>query len=143
MMCPAKFVKEFHKFHVNLHKFHALFSMRLIQARLSQVLQKMDSTNAHGCAQNTENGFSFTFLGGRYHKDGDEFLNYIVWVTDDETWVSFMNAETKEQSKQWMHTRSPKKPKSLKKRLPETGQDRSADGGIHAIRDHNDIRSVS
>jgi hypothetical protein len=33
----------------------------------------------------------------RYHKDGDEFLNHIERVTDDETWVSFVNVETKEQ----------------------------------------------
>jgi hypothetical protein len=42
----------------------------------------------------------------RYHKDGDEFLNDIVRVTGDETWVSFVNVETKEQSKQWKHTYS-------------------------------------
>jgi hypothetical protein len=36
----------------------------------------------------------------RYHKDGDEFLSHIVRVTGDKTWVSFVNIETKEQSKQ-------------------------------------------
>jgi hypothetical protein len=36
----------------------------------------------------------------QYHKDGDEFLYHIVRATSDETWVSFVNAETKEQSKQ-------------------------------------------
>jgi predicted NAD/FAD-dependent oxidoreductase len=35
----------------------------------------------------------------QYHKDGDEVLNRIVWVTSDETWVSFANVETKVQSK--------------------------------------------
>jgi hypothetical protein len=50
-------------------------------------------------AQNADNDFGFNFLE-RYHKDGDEFLNHIVRVIDDETWVSFLNAETKEQSKQ-------------------------------------------
>jgi hypothetical protein len=44
-----------------------------------------------------------TFLE-QYHKDGDEFLNHVVQVTGDETWVSSVNVETKEQSKQWMHT---------------------------------------
>jgi hypothetical protein len=39
----------------------------------------------------------------RYYKDGDEFLSHIVRVTDDETWVSFVNVETKEQSEQWHH----------------------------------------
>jgi hypothetical protein len=32
-----------------------------------------------------------------YHKDGEEFLNHIV--QGDEKWVSFVNAETQEQSK--------------------------------------------
>jgi hypothetical protein len=38
----------------------------------------------------------------RYHQDGDKFFNHIV--TGYETWVLFVNVETKEQSKQWMHT---------------------------------------
>jgi hypothetical protein len=54
-----------------------------------------------------------TFLE-RYHKDCDEFLNHIVRVTGDETWVSFVNGETEKQSKQWMHTHSPNKPKKFK-----------------------------
>jgi hypothetical protein len=33
----------------------------------------------------------------QYHKDGDEFLNHVIRVTGDETWVSFVNVETKEQ----------------------------------------------
>jgi hypothetical protein len=44
-----------------------------------------------------------TFLE-EYHKDGNEFLNHTVRVTSEETWVPFVNAETKEKSKQWMHT---------------------------------------
>jgi hypothetical protein len=50
----------------------------------------------------------------RYHKDGDEFLNHIIRVTIGVTWASFVNVETKEQSKQWMHTHSPNKPKKFK-----------------------------
>jgi hypothetical protein len=56
----------------------------------------MGSENAHGCAHNAENGFGFDFLE-QYHKDGDEFVSHIR--TRDETWVSFVNVETKEQSK--------------------------------------------
>jgi len=37
-----------------------------------------------------------------YHDEGDEFLDKIV--TGDETWVKFVNVETKEQSQQWTHT---------------------------------------
>jgi hypothetical protein len=63
---------------------------------------------------------ALTFLE-RCHKDGDEFLNHTVRVTGDGTWVSFVNVENKEQSKQWMHTRSPNKPKILNTRcLPES-----------------------
>jgi hypothetical protein len=68
----------------------------------------MGSENAYECVQNAENGFGFD-LFRRYHKGGDEFLNHIV--TGDETRVSFVNVETKEQSKQWMLTHSPNKPK--------------------------------
>jgi hypothetical protein len=73
----------------------------------------MGSENAHGCAQTSENGFGFDFLK-RYHKDGFEFLIHIVRVTGDETWVSFVNVETKEQSKQWMHTYLSNKPENFK-----------------------------
>jgi hypothetical protein len=56
----------------------------------------------------------------QYRKDGNEFLNHIVHVTGDETWVSSANAETKEQSKQWMRTHSPNMPKKFTIRcLPE------------------------
>jgi menaquinone-dependent protoporphyrinogen IX oxidase len=58
---------------------------------------------------------AFTFLE-RYHKDVDEFLNQIVRVISDETWALFVNAETKEQPKQCMHTHAPDKPESLNKR---------------------------
>jgi hypothetical protein len=40
----------------------------------------------------------------QHHKDGDEFLNSIVQVAGDETWVSFVNDKTKEQSKQCVAT---------------------------------------
>jgi hypothetical protein len=62
-----------------------------------------------------------------------------------------VNFETKEQSKQWMHTCSPKKPKKFKQMMSARnlmdgncflGQERSVDGGIHATRDHSKIGSV-
>jgi hypothetical protein len=56
----------------------------------------MGSENAHGCTQNAGNGFGFDFLE-QYHKDVDELLNHIVQVTGDETCVSSVNVETKEQ----------------------------------------------
>jgi hypothetical protein len=33
----------------------------------------------------------------RYHKNGNEFLNHIIQITGDETWLSFVNVEIKEQ----------------------------------------------
>jgi hypothetical protein len=57
-----------------------------------------------------------TFLE-QYHEDGNEFLNHIVQVTDDETWVSFVNAETKEQLKQLIHAQPPKKAKQFNQTL--------------------------
>jgi transposase len=80
-----------------------------------------------------------------YHKDGDKFPNHSLRVTDDEIWVSFVNVGTKEQSKQWMHTHSPNKPikckqMSARKRMATVFWDRK--GGIHATRDHNNVKSV-
>jgi hypothetical protein len=73
----------------------------------------MGFKNAHGCAQNTQNGLSFDFLE-RCNKDGHEFLSHIVLVIGDETWVSFVNVETKEQSKERIYTHSPYRLKKLK-----------------------------
>jgi hypothetical protein len=50
-----------------------------------------------------------------YHNEGDEFLDKIV--TGNETWVKFVNVETKEQSRQWIHTHSPNKPRKFKQLL--------------------------
>jgi hypothetical protein len=103
----------------------------------------MGSENTHGCAQNADNGFGFDFFLERYHKDGDEFLIRIILVTGDESWVPFVNVETKEQSKQWMHTHSPSKLKKFERTSAcqkadgssILGQERSDDSGIHAARD--------
>jgi hypothetical protein len=85
---------------------------------------------------------ALTFIE-RYYKDGDTFLNCIV--IGDETWVSFVNVETKEQSKQWMHKHSSNKSKNLNKRcLPKSrwqrflGQGSSSGGKIHATRDDDE-----
>jgi hypothetical protein len=87
----------------------------------------------------------------RHHYDDDESFNHIVRVTRDETWVSLVNAEVKEQSKKRMHTHSPDKSKKFKQTLSACqkadgncflGQERSADGRIHATRDHGNVRSV-
>jgi hypothetical protein len=75
----------------------------------------------------------------------------ITLLTGVETCVLSVNVETKEQSKQWLHTYSPKKKKKFKQMLSTCqktdgncflGQERSVNGGIHATRDHNNIRSV-
>jgi hypothetical protein len=118
---------------------------------LLQVLRKMGSENAHECAQNAENGFGFESFRA-IPQDDDDILNQIVRVTNDETRVSFVNVETKEQSKQWMHTQSPNKPERFKQTLSvfqETyggcfflGQERCADGEIHATWGHNNVRSA-
>jgi len=59
-------------------------------------------------------GSALTFLQ-HYWVEGDEFLDRIV--IGDETWVQFVNADTKEQSKQWMYMHSPNKPKKFKQTL--------------------------
>jgi hypothetical protein len=59
-------------------------------------------------------GAALTFLE-RYHRDGDKFLDYIV--TGDETWVSHFTPESKRQSLEWHHPRSPSKPRKFKQTL--------------------------
>lgn len=56
-------------------------------------------------------GSALDFLS-RYDAEGEEFLNRIV--TGDETWVAYVNAETKQQSMTWGHTASPNKPKKAR-----------------------------
>jgi hypothetical protein len=61
-----------------------------------------------------------------------------------------VNVETKEQPKEQMRTHSPNKSKNFKQTSAcqkaddncFLGQERSADGGIHATRDYNNVRSV-
>jgi hypothetical protein len=65
-------------------------------ARLSPVLHEMGSENAHGCAQTRRMAPALTF-SEPYDKDDNEFLSNAVQVTGDEIWISFVNAETKEQ----------------------------------------------
>jgi len=45
--------------------------------------------------------WALTFLM-RYHKEGDDMLSHIV--TGDETWVSHITPESKQQSLHWKHT---------------------------------------
>jgi len=51
---------------------------------------------------------ALTFLM-RYNKEGDGMLSHIV--TGDETWVSHITPESKQQSLHWKHTGSPKRKK--------------------------------
>jgi histone-lysine N-methyltransferase SETMAR len=59
-------------------------------------------------------GAALTFLE-RYHRDGDKFLDHIV--TGDGTWVSHFTPESKRQSLEWLHPRSPSKPTKFKQTL--------------------------
>lgn len=109
----------------------------------------MGSPDVHECMQNAEKSFSFHFfrvIPHRWHS----LLNYIIQVTCDETWLPFVNTETKEQSKQQTHTHSPNKPKKvLNKCLPARKMitvfwNRKAVLMVkfNATSDHNNIRSV-
>jgi hypothetical protein len=106
-------ISEFQNFmHCYVQDHHSL-------ATLSKVLCNIGSRNAQECTKNWE-CFSFK---EQYLKDGDEFLDHIAWVTGNETWVSFVNVETREKSKKWKHTHSPDMPKNLNAdRLPERWQ---------------------
>ena len=55
---------------------------------------------------------ALTFLM-HYHKEGDGMLSHTV--TGDETWVSHITPESKQQSLHWKHTGSPKRKKFKQK----------------------------
>jgi hypothetical protein len=72
-------------------------------------------------------------------------------MTGDETWMSFVNVETKEKSKHCMRTLSPNRPKKFNQTISlcqETDgncfleQERSPDGGINAKSDYNNVTSL-
>jgi hypothetical protein len=95
-------------------------------------------------AHTTQRITSILTFSEQYNKDRNDFLNRIVKVT----WMLFVNVETKEQSQQWMHTHSPKEPKYVSTNVCQKadgncflGQKRNINGGIHATRDHNNLRS--
>jgi hypothetical protein len=100
-------VSQFQNFRVNFHKCYALFSTRLTQLGLGIASFAQDGFRKPSRVRTKRrDGFGFDFLE-RYHKDGDEFLNHIVQVTGDETWLSFLNVETKSSPSRG-YTHSPK-----------------------------------
>lgn len=74
---------------------------KLCSRWVPRLLSDEHKTKRMGCA--------LEFLG-RYHEEGDVFLENIV--TGDETWVSHITPETKRQSMEWRHTMSPVKVKA-------------------------------
>jgi hypothetical protein len=75
------------------------------------------------------------------------------WISQPHcTWVNVnVNVKEEKQSTQWVHTHSPTIPNKFKQTLSAyqegdnscfVGQETSADGGIHATRDHNNVRSL-
>jgi spore coat polysaccharide biosynthesis protein SpsF (cytidylyltransferase family) len=135
---------------VNFHKFHALFSTTLSQ--LAEANKSFAQDVFRKCSRVSTKHREWLRLLLRFlercHKDGDEFLIHIVRITGDESWVSFLNVETKEQSKQRMHTHSPHTRKLLNTVCQKAGdncflgQERNVNGGIHATRDHDNVTSV-
>jgi len=61
----------------------------------------MGAQDAYRGAQKQRVACALTFLM-RYHKERDGMLNHIV--TGDETWVSYITPESKQQSLHWKHT---------------------------------------
>jgi hypothetical protein len=114
-----KFVKDatsqFQSFHANFHKFHALSSIRLsVMTGHHKFCTLWILKMLTGVHKTQRMALALTFFLERYHKDGNEFLSHSIQVTGDETCISFVNVEIKQQSKQWMHTHSPNKLKKFK-----------------------------
>ena len=69
----------------------------------------MGAQDAHRGAQKTACCVCFEISDELYHKEGDGMLSHIV--TGDETWVSHITPESKQQSLHWKRTGSPKRKK--------------------------------
>jgi hypothetical protein len=67
-----------HTFILGYHKFPARWVLKIFMG--AHRLQRMAS--------------AFADILEQYHKGDYEFLNHIIRVTGDETWVSFVNVET-------------------------------------------------
>jgi hypothetical protein len=77
-----KFVKDsvsqFQNFHLNYHKFHALFSRRLSQLGYAITSFAQDGLNILTGAHKMWRMASALIFLERCHEDGDEFLNHII-----------------------------------------------------------------
>ena len=77
-----------------------------------------------------------------FEAEGDGFLGRIV--TGDETWVHYLQPETKKESKEWRHFSSPKpkkfctQPSVGKVMLTLLGRTRGNSGALHAQGEHCD-----
>lgn len=79
----------------------------------------------------------------RYNEEGDAIFDHIV--TGDKTWVSYVNVEQKNQTREWSHTSSPCKPIKYgqiysNKKITATvflGQERGPFDGIHGKKHHD------
>ena len=86
---------------------------RLYSTTLSVVIWVIGKCVHDGCPRCSQRSTkkhrvacALTFLM-RYHKERDDILSHIV--TGDETWVSHITPESKQQSLHWKHTGSPKR----------------------------------
>jgi hypothetical protein len=97
--------------------------------------------------KNAENIFGFDIFE-RHHKNDNEFLSHIIRIPGGETWFSFVNVETKDsQSSGCIYIHQTCR-KSLDELCQKTdincflGQERSANGRMHATKGNNIIRSA-
>jgi hypothetical protein len=72
-----------------------LYEITIVRVRYHEFCAKWVPKRLAGAHKTQRMASALAFLE-QFHKDGDEFLSHIVRVTGDETWVSFVNVETKE-----------------------------------------------
>lgn len=101
---------QFLRFPWIFHKCRGVFSTKLWQ--IDYDIENCAHDGYPRCSQRntkTKRASSALSFLTRYSEQGDEFLDHIV--TGDETWVSHMTPESKQQSMEWRHTASPRKKK--------------------------------
>jgi hypothetical protein len=118
-LLTKKFVEdgtsEFQIFCVIFHRFQALLPTRFSQ--LGYVIISFAQDGFRKCSRVRRKHREWLRLLQIFRaipQRDDEFFNHNIRVTGDETSVSLVNSETKEQSKQWKHTHSSHKSKKFK-----------------------------
>lgn len=98
---------------MNFHKFRGKLFMKLLQTDwVRQVLCREGTKTIDQYYQNSKTGYGLDILSALRHREPQVSWQNYDWGPD--IWVNSMNVQINEQSKQWIHSHSPKTPTNSK-----------------------------